>query len=400
LRNSNVAEKTLETYDFDLARFWDPEKFASVKSFAETKETPLLLISLDVVRRKFEDLRAQLPFAKIFYALKANPMKEIILLLHELGSNFDTASRYEIDMLLGLGVSPDRISFGNTIKKAADIAYAHRKGVRTFATDSFDDLHKIAENAPGSRVFFRILTEGTGSDWPLSRKFGAHPDLLYSLILECPRLGLLPYGLSFHVGSQQRDIGQWDSSISHCKYLFDSAAAKGIQLSMINLGGGLPANYLEPTLTQEEYTTEIHRFLTEDFGEKLPEIWIEPGRSLVADAGVLVTEIVLIANKSRSRQDRWVFVDAGVFGGLIETLGESIRYPVYFDKTGPTEMVILAGPTCDSMDIMYERAKVPMPAGARAGDRVYFFTAGAYTQSYSSVGFNGFPPLKSCVLPE
>lgn len=386
-------------YGFDLERFITPGEFSRVKEFTDSRETPFVVMNLDIIERKYAELRSRMPFAKIYYAVKANPLNEIITLLHELGSNFDIASRYELDQLLGLGVAPDRISYGNTIKKAGDIAYAYGKGIRVFVSDSMEDLGKLAGNAPGSRVFFRIFTEGTGSDWPLSRKFGAHADLVYEMILHCRRVGLEPFGLSFHVGSQQRDIGQWDDAIARCKFIFDSVKEEGIVLKMINIGGGLPAEYLDPTLDEEVYAGEIKRFLTEDFNSGLPEIWMEPGRSLAANAGILVSEIVLISRKSRNNLNRWVYLDAGVFGGLIETLGESIKYPVYFDGKGPAEDIILAGPTCDSMDILYEHHKIRMPSNAAMGDRVYFFTAGAYTSSYSSVNFNGFPPLKTLILP-
>jgi ornithine decarboxylase len=387
-------------YAFNLERFVSEHDFNKIKAFAKTKEPPFVVINLDIVRRKFLELHNNLPFARIFYPVKANPMDEVLLLLKDLGSNFDIASRFEFDQLLRLGVNPEKISYGNTIKKERDIEYVYKKGVRLFVTDSFEDLLKISRNAPDSRVYFRIITEGTGSDWPLSRKFGAHPDWIYSLILQSRELGLDPFGLSFHVGSQQRDIGQWDDAISRCKYLFDSLKEQGITLKMINLGGGLPANYLEPTLPVEMYAGEIKRFLLEDFGDCLPEIWMEPGRSLVADAGILITEVVLISQKSRSNLYRWVYLDAGVFGGLIETLGEAIKYPIYFDKEGPAEEIIIAGPTCDGLDILYEHHKFSMPSSTETGDRVYFFTAGAYTQSYSSVNFNGFPPLLSYILPE
>jgi ornithine decarboxylase len=270
--------------------------------------------------------------------------------------------------------------------------------VRLFVTDSESDLKKLARKAPGSRVFFRILTESEGADWPLSRKFGSHPDLIYQLILKAEKLGLEPYGLSFHVGSQQRDIGQWDNAISKCKYLFVAVAEKGIHMKMINLGGGFPAKYQSQAHDLETYAKEIRRFLLEDFGEQLPEIIIEPGRSLVADAGIIVSEVVMMAKKARFNQYKWVYLDIGKFGGLIETLDECIKYPIYCDKKGCAEEVILAGPTCDSMDILYEHHKYSFPHTMKEGNRVYIFTTGAYTQSYSYVSFNGFPTLRSYII--
>ncbi|NLD96371.1 MAG: type III PLP-dependent enzyme [Synergistaceae bacterium] len=372
--------------------------FNRIKDFAQDKETPFLIVDLKKVEEKYDELLDSLPFAKIYYAVKANPLEQVLRMLVQKGSCFDIASIYELDHILALGASPDRISYGNTIKKARNIAYAYSKGVRLFATDSESDLRKLAKNAPGARVFFRILTDGSGADWPLSRKFGAHPDTIFKLILLAAKLGLEPYGISFHVGSQQRDIGQWDNAISACKYLFDCAEAEGITLKMLNLGGGFPATYISPTHETSVYAAEIIRFLKEDFGENLPEIILEPGRFMAGDAGVLVTEVVLISKKSEANQYSWVYLDAGKFGGLIETLDESIKYPIYSEKKGPVQETILAGPTCDSMDILYENEKYALPASLEEGDRLYFFTTGAYTQTYSSVCFNGFPPLKAYVL--
>jgi len=250
-------------------------------------------------------------------------------------------------------------------------------------------------------VFFRLIVEGTGADWPLSRKFGAHAEVIQSLIYASKDLGLVPYGLSFHVGSQQHDIGQWNDAISRCKHLFDLALERGIQLKMLNLGGGFPAKYKQSIASLDTYAQSIHRFLNESFGDEMPEIYLEPGRSIAGESGVLVSEVVSISKKSESNLNRWVYLDVGLFNGLIETLGEAIKYPIYFDREGGAEeKVIIAGPTCDSIDILYEDYKYKMPASVQPGDRVYIFSTGAYTQSYSSVAFNGFPPLKYFLLPD
>jgi ornithine decarboxylase len=292
----------------------------------------MFIIDLDTIRNKYLELQATMPNYKVFYAVKANPMDEVILLLAGLGSNFDLASRYELDQMLRLGIEPSRLSFGNTIKKPEDIKYFHDKGVDFFATDSMIDLENLAKYAPGSKILFRILTEGTGADWPLSRKFGSHPDTIYHLILKAASMNLQPWGISFHVGSQQRDIGQWDDAIARCKYLFDAVAEEGIELQMINIGGGFPANYVDPTFSIEEYATEIQRFIQEDFGENLPDIILEPGRSLVADAGVIVSEVVNISRKSKNNLYQWVYLDIGKFGGLIETIDEIHKIPLFFHK--------------------------------------------------------------------
>ncbi len=385
-------------YVFDFERHMTPEKFERLKTFAADKETPFVVIDLERIAEKYDELHRLLPYAKVYYAVKANPHDEILKMLIARGCRFDIASVFELDQMLRLGAKPDDMSYGNTIKKARHIAYAYDRGIRLFATDSEEDVYKIAENAPGASVFFRILTDGSGADWPLSRKFGAHPDTIYRLVLQAAELGLDPYGISFHVGSQQRDIGQWDHAIATCRYLFDSLAEEGVHLRMLNLGGGFPANYVSPTQDIELYCQEITRFLEDDFGDHAPEILIEPGRSLVGDSGVLVSEVVLVSKKSEFNQYSWVYLDVGKFSGLIETIDESIKYPIFVDReSDAVKQVILAGPTCDSMDILYEDTKYEMPAEITEGDRVYIFTTGAYTTSYSSVNFNGFPPLKAYI---
>ncbi len=369
------------------------------KNFA----TPNIFINLRTIKRRFIQLKDSFPFAQIYYAVKSNPGIPVIKMLAELGSNFDIASRYELDKVLALNVSPDKLSYGNTIKKAADVKYFYDKGVRMFATDSKEDLKNIAKYAPASRVYVRILVENSSTaDWPLSRKFGCHPDMAYDLLVQARELGLTPYGISFHAGSQQRDIGAWNDAIAKTKYLFESLEdEEGIKLSMINMGGGFPAHYIQETNDLKDYASEITRYLHDDFGDDIPAIILEPGRSLVGDSGILTSEVVLISRKNNTALQRWVYLDAGKFNGLIETLEESIKYPVITEKDGGREgEVIIAGPTCDSADIMYEDEKYKMPIDLKIGDKVYWLTTGAYTSSYASVGFNGFPPIQAYYLTE
>lgn len=377
--------------------YYTQKSFNKIKALSDTKETPFVVIDLDTISQHYDALTEHFPYASVYYAVKANPANEILELLRNKGSNFDVASIYELDKLLALGIDANRCSYGNTIKKARDIRYFYEKGVRMFATDSEADLRNIAKAAPGARVYVRILTEGSHTaDWPLSRKFGCHTDMAIDLLILARELGLEPYGISFHVGSQQRDIGVWDAAIAKVKVIFERLQEEdNITLKMINLGGGFPANYLMRANTLETYAEEITRFLKEDFGEDLPEIILEPGRSLISNSGVLVSEIVLISRKSHTALHRWIFTDVGKFSGLIETLDESIKFPIYTEKQGESEDVILAGPTCDSADIMYEQHKYQLPLNLASGDRLYWFSTGAYTTSYSSIEFNGFPPLKS-----
>ncbi|XID75056.1 type III PLP-dependent enzyme [Alkanindiges sp. WGS2144] len=386
-----------------LENYCSPEEWSKIQEFSKDKETPFLVVDLEIIRQKFQELATCFPSAKVHYALKANPGVPVVNLLRDLGSNFDVASIFELNRVLECGVEPERISYGNTIKKAAHVKYAYDKGIRLFATDSKADLQNIAEQAPGSKIFVRILVEGgETAEWPLSRKFGCHPDMAIDLLVKAKNLGLDPYGISFHVGSQQKDIAVWDAALSKVKYMFDwMKFEEGISLKMINMGGGFPANYISEVNPIQIYAEEILRYLHDDYGDDLPEIILEPGRSLVGESGVLVSEVVLISRKSRTDLNRWVYLDVGLFQGLIETLGESIKYPVYtpkMEERSPEGTVVLAGPTCDSTDIMYENSHYQLPLNLAVGDRIYWLTTGAYTNSYSSVEFNGFPPLATYYL--
>ncbi len=377
--------------------YYEAGDWKLIRAEADRHKTPFVIINLNVIQKKYHELRECCSFARIFYAVKANPAPEIIELLRDLGSGFDIASSFELDRVLSLGVSPDRIGYGNTIKKAEDVRYFYERGVRLFVTDCESDVRNIAKEAPGSQVLFRVLTDGSATaDWPLSRKFGCHSDMTIDLVLLAKELGLDPCGLSFHVGSQQRDVGAWDAAISNVRHIFARLKTEGVPLRMINIGGGFPAHYLSHTNPVEVYGQEIHRYLNAKFEEDIPEIIMEPGRSLVGDSGVLVSEVIMVSQKSSVDVEKWVFIDAGKYNGLIETSGESIRYPLYCELPGElSEEFIIAGPTCDSVDIMYEHFRNPLPTEIKASDRIYWLTAGAYTSSCCSVEFNGFPPLKT-----
>lgn len=358
-------------------------------------ETPCLVVDLDVVGANYAALCEAAPWATVYYAVKANPAPPIITLLNRLGAHFDAASIHEIEQCLALGVTPDRLSYGSTIKKQRDIASAFAKGVRLFAFDSLLELEKLSVAAPGSRVYCRILTDGAGADWPLSDKFGCDGDMAVDLLLRAREMGLDPAGISFHVGSQQRDTGQWDIVLARTAELFAALKRAGISLEMINLGGGFPAQYQSDIAPLMDYTRAIDAAVRRCFGDAKLELIVEPGRSIVGDAGVIQSEVVLISQKSHDAARRWVYVDVGMFGGLPETLGEAIKYRIRTPHDGgPTGPVILAGPTCDEVDILYQDADYRLSLDLAVGDKIEFLSAGAYTATYASIGFNGFPPLR------
>jgi len=357
---------------------------------------PILVVDLEVVRENYNAFAKALPDSRVFYAVKANPALEVLSLLASMGSCFDTASVAEIEMVLAAGATADRISYGNTIKKERDIARAFALGVRLFAVDCKAEVEKVARAAPEAKVFCRILCDGAGAEWPLSRKFGCEPAMAADVLEHAHRLGLAAYGISFHVGSQQRNQHAWDRALAQAAAVFKECGERGINLSMVNLGGGFPTRYLKNVPTVKTYGSAIFRALRKHFGNRIPETIIEPGRGMVGNAGVIETEVVLVSKKSEEDEVRWVYLDIGKFGGLAETMDESIRYPIRTPRDG-AELApcILAGPTCDSADVLYEKQPYPLPVSIEIGDKLLIEGTGAYTSTYASVAFNGFPPLKT-----
>jgi len=357
---------------------------------------PCLVVDLDVVRENYRAFAKALPDSRVFYAVKANPAPELLSLLASLGSCFDTASVAEIEMALAAGASPERISFGNTIKKERDIARAYALGVRLFAVDCKAEVDKIGRAAPGAKVFCRFLFGCAGAEWPLSRKFGCDPDMAVDVLEHAQKLGLEPCGVSFHVGSQQRRTAAWDEALKSASAIFRTCADRGINLTMVNLGGGFPTKYLRDVPAVESYGRSIFKALRKHFGNRIPETIIEPGRGMVGNAGLIEAEVVLVSNKSEHDHVRWVYLDIGKFGGLAETMDESIRYPIKTphdgDEVGPC---VLAGPTCDSADVLYEKRPYDLPISLEIGDKVLIEGTGAYTATYAAVAFNGFAPLRT-----
>ncbi len=356
--------------------------------------TPCLVVDVDRVEARYHSLRHVLPLARIYYAVKANPAEAILRRLVSLGSSFDAASWEEISMCLDAGAQARDISFGNTVKKVSAIANAHAAGVTMYAFDCIEELEKLARHAPGSRVYCRLIVENEGAEWPLSRKFGTTLDSARDLMLRARDLGLDPYGLSFHVGSQQTTTDAYEAAIARVGMLFTDLAAAGLNLRMVNLGGGFPIRYREDVPEIDRFALAISHAMTEHFGNDLPEMIVEPGRFIVGDAGVVSSEVVLVTGRGLKDDTRWVYLDIGRFGGLAETEGESIRYTIRTPHDGgATGRVAIAGPTCDGADIMYEKAPYALPLDLASGDRIELLSTGAYVSTYCSTRFNGFAPL-------
>ncbi|WP_241010774.1 spermine/spermidine synthase domain-containing protein [Mycobacterium camsae] len=349
-------------------------------------ETPYLRIDLDRVRANFRALRAALPDTDIRYAVKANPALPVLRLLADEGSGFDVASVGETDACISVAIGGDRLAFGNTIKKPAAVAAAYARGVRLFAFDTPHDLAVLAEHAPGSRVECRVAPAFPASVTPFGDKFGCAPDQAAELLDRARSAGLVAAGVSFHVGSQQLDAAAWEIGIRCAASIFDVVGG----LTTINAGGGFPLPYTgaapEPELIADTIMGALHRY----FGSQPPRLAVEPGRVIVGAAGTIACEVVSVRTGTDGR--RWVYLDVGRYSGLAETENEYIRYLVRTQRDGDEVAdAVLAGPTCDGDDVLYQRYALPVTL--RAGDAVEICDTGAYTGSYASVEFNGFAPL-------
>ncbi|MGR3632756.1 MAG: type III PLP-dependent enzyme [Limimaricola soesokkakensis] len=370
------------------------EAFAASAEF----DRPTLVIDVDRVETQYDALKAGLGRADIHYAVKANPHPAIIERLVQLGSHFDAASRGEIELCLSQGARPEHVSFGNTIKRVSDIAFAYNAGIRMFAVDAEEELEKIAEHAPGAQVYVRLIVETSSADWPLTRKFGCDRDTALKLLDRATELGLEPLGFSFHVGSQTRHAEMWVPVLDELSRIWTAAQEAGHKLQLLNIGGGFPAFYGEEIQAPTDYAAAVMELVEARF-PGAERVMAEPGRGMVAEAGVIACEVMLTSRKSDRDMHRWVYLSIGRFSGLAETEGEAIRYqfvtPHDGEATGPC---ILAGPSCDSADVLYEKRPMNLPLNLKSGDRVLIRNTGAYTSTYSSVCFNGFPPLDVVVL--
>ncbi|MGB9225556.1 alanine racemase [Mycobacterium sp.] len=348
-------------------------------------DTPYLTIDLARVRKNFQTMRTALPDTRIRYAVKANPAEPILRLLATEGAEFDVASTGEIDACGSADIDGRLLTFGNTVKKPAWVAQAFARGVRRFAFDTVGGLTTIAEHAPGAGVECRIAPVFPSSVTPFGHKFGCAPTEAAGLLSHARRLGLRPEGLCFHVGSQQLDPGAWEVGIRCAAPIFDEFG----DLTTLNIGGGFPIAYATAAPELEVVADAIMSAVATHFGMAAPQLVVEPGRVIVGSAGAIRCEVVTVRTGTDGR--RWVYLDLGRYGGLAETENEYIRYRLHTDRDGdPVDDAVLAGPTCDGDDVLYQR--YPLPITLRPGDRIEIDDAGAYIASYAS-GFNGFPLL-------
>jgi ornithine decarboxylase len=346
--------------------------------------TPFLLIDSEKVREKVALIGRHIKNAKLFYAVKANPDIKVIKFLNKLKTGFEIASEGELELLLSIGVEASRIISSNPVKSLKFLKLAASYGVDRFSFDSPDEVDKLMKYIPGCSVYIRLSVPNEGSEWPLSKKFGVELDNALKLLLYAGERGLKPAGITFHVGSQCTNMYSWNIALDKAKALWDMAGKKGLKLKLLNIGGGYPINYTKNVVGIEAIERNINTLIYERFPEDI-DIYIEPGRAVVGDAGIFVSTVI---GKAKREDQEWLYIDVGVFNGLMESVG-GIKYSYIVESNKQVrsrKLWTMAGPSCDSFDVIDKNVLLPEP---EVGNLILILSSGAYTISYASE-FNGF----------
>lgn len=377
LRKNVAAEVIFDTHP-EVSLDFEHVRAALRKGYSK----PFLLVDSNIVRNKARRFKAVMPRVHPHYAVKANPDPRVLKTLIEEGTGFEIASIAELDLLLSLGVPAAEIFYSNPMKSRAYLEYAASKGVEWYVLDSVEELRKIVSVKPDAKMYVRIDTPNIGSDWPLAGKFGTHAAEIKEIILEAVKLKADLAGVTFHVGSQCRNPQNWRVGIERAKKVFADMRRAGLNPRLLNIGGGYPVRHVKP-IPSIEVIGEVVNAAIADLPEGI-HIMAEPGRYLVSDAAYFVCRVVGTATRNGKR---WMYWDAGMFGGVIEVT-EGLRYKILTDRKGQDIPWCVAGPTCDSVDILMRDEM--LPEDIQEGDFIYIPNAGAYTTAYAS-NFNGFP---------
>jgi ornithine decarboxylase len=351
-------------------------------------QTPFIIYDLDRIRHNYAAMSGAFSGVDIHYSVKCNAEDRVLALMHELGAGYEVASQQEAELLIQAGVAPDTIICMHPIKSPEFLTYLHAHHIRTMAVDCFEEVEKIARFAPESRLVVRVAVNQAGSLWNLGGKFGLDIGEINQLLQFIRSKNLVAYGLTFQVGSQCESPLNWVESLRLCREIWQDAAAQGQPLQFLSLGGGLPAPYTHPIPAIAEIAAPVMQEIRERF---LPmghvRVAIEPGRSLVADAGILVSSVFGIATRGGAK---WAYIETGTYNGLIEAIETPERnfYPVVVkDNDRSHYRYHIGGPSCVTLDTPFENVELPE---LNVGDRLYILSAGAYTH-VCATPFNGFP---------
>jgi ornithine decarboxylase len=373
---------------------------AVLASLSEDK----ILYDLAGIEERYDWLTRELPGVSVRFALKSCPVDGVLACLANRGAGFDAASPNEIRQAIRTGVPVSMVHYGNTIKSDWNIIQAYSFGVRDFATDSVEDVRAIATHAPGSRVFCRLASSGDGALWGLTGKFGCSPSDAVIISEMARALGLHPSGFSIHVGSQQMTAEAWQRAFESLAHVIAAAGQRGIFPTYVNLGGGLPAlGYIDrhgrpliPPMDRIFATIRAGIGQLKRVSRRHLDFIVEPGRYLIADNGVIRAHVSRLSARQQldGQRQYWLYLSCGKFNGLYEM--DQVQYRLVFPSREGAECVpaVIAGPTCDGDDAYgRHRSLVQVPRTVASGDPVWILSCGAYSVSYTTLGFNGFSPL-------
>ncbi len=367
--------------------------FKKAKLLSKGMETPFLVLS----KKKIEENYTRLSLAlenkvSLFYAVKANPISEVIEIIKNIGGGFEVSSADELRLVMNFNVPLNKIFYSTPVKKRSEISYFYKEGINLFVFDNDIEIEKIAQCAPKSQVMLRIQTKNKNSLIDLSLKFGAEPkDALY-LLEKARNMGLYPRGICFHVGSQCLSPESYKEAIKLCHSIFEAAAERGIHLDLLNIGGGFPIGYRKKVPDITTFCKTINEALKYYFyGRFDVDVVAEPGRFICADAFTLVTRVI---GKSIRNNKIWYYIDDGLYGSFSGRIYDKGDYLILTEKDGYKVPSVLAGPTCDSFDIIYEDYELP---DLKIDDLILVPGMGAYT-IVSASNFNGFKRAKVVVI--
>jgi len=366
---------------------------AEIRRLAARFGSPLLVVDCEQVRRQYRALRAALPGVDLHYALKPLPHASVVATLRDEGAFFDLATTGEVELVKDQGIAPERCIHTHPIKRDSDIRDALRFGVTTFVVDNPDEIRKFVRYRKRAELLLRVCFRSPTAVCDLSKKFGCEPGAVLGLIETARRLGVRVRGLSFHVGSQATDPSKYIEAIHACTNLIAEALLAGLpSLDVLDIGGGFPVPYIDAVMPIEEFCAPIRAALT-----KLPKhvrVIAEPGRFIAAPAAIAVSTVM---GKAKRDGRWWYYLDDGLYGSYSGQLFDHAKYPVAALRDGGELFEsVLAGPTCDSIDVIDDNISLPE---LEVGDLVVGRMMGAYTWA-SATDFNFFKRAKVVVMNE
>jgi ornithine decarboxylase len=361
----------------------DPFAHESIRHLVARYGSPLFIVDAQRLRRQYRRLAAALPGVDLHYALKPLPLAAVITTLREEGAWFDLATNGEAALVNRLGVPPERCIHTHPIKRDSDIRTALSLGVNRFVVDNPDELRKFVKYRNRASVLIRISFHSPDALCDLSRKFGCEPEAVAGLLELARELRLTVDGLSFHVGSQSARPDMYVEAIGVCRDLIRAAAQGGQNLGILDIGGGFPVDYGQASMPIEEFCAPIGAALA-SLGSQV-RIIAEPGRYIAAPAAVAVASVM---GRAMRGGRWWYYLDDGLYGSYSGQVYDHMTYPIEaLVPAGPAYPSVLAGPTCDSIDVISDKLELPR---LDLGDLILGREMGAYT-SASATDFNFFP---------